>query len=172
MSPSNISMNFVTDKKGVEVLFKSMNYSLSPVGLAAFMSQVVDPYLHHRAHDRFVSEGDDATGRWLPLKPSTVVMRTEQGFPGAHPINRRTGELERFITERPGRIGQEGAFTTLTLPDHVPSGELGKKFVAAQTGKVPGRKAHSARPVLKLNERDMISVVTELSFFIMRGGQR
>lgn len=169
---SNIRVTFVTDIKSVEVLFKSMQYSLSPVGLATFMSQVVDPYLRRRAHERFASEGDDATGRWIPLKSSTVAIRTELGFPGAHPINRRTGQLERFITERPGRIGQAGAFTTLTLPDSVPSGELGKKFVAAQTGRVPGRKEHAARPVLKLSERDMISVVTDLAFFIQRGGRR
>lgn len=169
-----LRITFDTDMAGAHAMFAAVHHNLSPVGLAVFLKTVVDPYLRRRAKQRFASEGDDATGRWLPLTPATVQIRQSMGFPGPHPINHRTGQLERFITDRPGRIGQAAAFSTLTLPGDSPTGELLEKFETAQVGKREGGRGNVTppRPVLRMNEADMLTVVTELAFYAVGRRER
>lgn len=59
--------------------------------------QEMGQYVLHGVNDNFSDEhSPDGTG-WLALKPATVAIREGQGYPGAHPILRRSGTLQDSI---------------------------------------------------------------------------
>ena len=147
-------------------MLNHLDSALSPVGLSAFLFGSVTPWLRQRAADRFASEGDDVSGKWEPLKESTIEFREHMGL-GAHPINRRTGELEEYITQGNGRIIATPLGASLAYPgtDTV-SQHLTNKVKTAQSGKKYPRTP--ARPVLGVDEKDLAYVVTQLAFFVQR----
>lgn len=134
---------------------------LSPVGLQGFLSSTVGPYLSKRAKERFESEGDDVTGRWAPLKEATVTIRSDLGFGGAHPINRRTGELEEWVVQGGWDAYPQMFGASLRYPRNAPIGELRDKVETAQKGK--SEPSTVKRPVLGVNEKDMIFVLAALA---------
>ena len=161
-----MAMQVVVHDKEVRTMLTRLDIAISPVGLATFLGVVVDPYLKGRAGQRFLQEGDDVTGSWAPLKPATQTIRSEMGFGAAHPINVRTGELERYIVEGDNRITAHAAGATLTMPGHDAAGELFDKVSRAQGGDsrtVP-------RPVLGMNERDLLAVLMFLSQHVEKLG--
>ena len=51
----------------------------------------------------FASEGATSDfGEWEPLAPRTIAQREKLGYPGAHPILRRSGALEDSLTSQTG----------------------------------------------------------------------
>ncbi len=145
----------------------------SPVGMLEFLSGDVTPWLRERARDRFAGEGDDASGPWAPLAPATVQIRAAgiargewPGISPEHPINRRTGDMEDYITNGIGEVASSPASTTLFYPRRRPTVKKGmdKKIKNAQTGTGKMNK----RPVLAVGERDLQFVVSELSMFMHR----
>ena len=144
-----------------------LDTALSPVGMAAFLTGAVEPWVRERAQDRFASEGDDVVGSWAPLQPATVDVRSrgEWAIGGEHPINKRTGELENYITKSNGKAWPHALGATLTYPGK-PSGKksIVEKMKTAQTGRSHPRTV--ARPVLGLNERDLLHVLTSLAFYV------
>ena len=161
-----IEFNIVGDRHGVQHMLNSIDSALSPVGLAAFLHGDVGPWVKQRAADRFRDEGDDVTGKWAPLAASTVEFRENAGFEGAHPINKRTGELEAYITQ--GNVDVVAAPGVATMRYPSKSGTVSKalrqKLKTAQQGRDTPRTV--ARPVLGLNERDLAHVLTMLGFFV------
>jgi len=149
-------------------LLTRLEVTLGPVGLTAFAKTVMTPYMRERARARFANEGDDAVGQWMPLQEATWNFREEQGFPPDHPINKRTGRLEAYITG--GGVGvtptPDGAL--LTFPDQPPTGETARKLETAQYGK--NDPYTPSRPVLGISEVDVAFAVTALADFIERGG--
>lgn len=137
---------------------------LNPVGMATFLGQVIDPYLHSRAEGRFLSEGDDAVGKWVPLSHATQAIRAQQGYGSAHPINHRTGELEDYITGTPGAAHPHALGATLTFPGNPPKGELKTKVETAQRGKTSPQTP--PRPVLAVNEKDLAFTLGALAAYI------
>jgi hypothetical protein len=152
------------DRQGVDAMLTHLDSALSPVGLSLFLYGMVSPWLRERAQDRFDSEGDDASGTWAPLKESTIEFREHGGF-GEGPINRRTGELEAYITGGNGRVIATPLGASLAYPgtDTV-SSHLVTKVKTAQQGRSFPRTV--ARPVLAVNESDLAYVVTQLAFFV------
>lgn len=136
---------------------------LSPVSIAGFLKNFVVGYLQRAAAERFAMEGDEAVGRWTPLKESTLRIRGEQGFPSG-PINVRTGELREYVTANQGSLGVDiGA--TLQWPTNLPEGtDLMYKYRVAQTGTMSGRVP--ARPVVGMSFRDMAAINVLLGGFI------
>jgi len=165
-----IDFDIVGNRRGVQEMLDTVDSALSPVGLAAFLYGAVGPWVKERAQDRFAQEGDDVSGKWAPLQASTVEIRESQGFEGAHPINRRTGELEEYITQ-----GQVGVVTTpgfgnLTYPQNPPATKgLKEKLSTAQKGRTSPRTV--ARPVLGLNERDLGQILVMLAFHVQNEGR-
>lgn len=148
----------------VYLAFARLDVALSPVGLTSWMENSVDPYLRARAAARFASEGDDATGAWRALKDVTNHFRETEGFPGGHPINKRTGELEAFIIGEDALVVPMGAGAALDFPGRMPGGYLGEKFRTAQQGK---SSPHTLpRPVVAMSARDRTEIMTMLMFFI------
>lgn len=163
---SAMDIEIIGNMRGVQRVLRGMDTAMNPVALAGFMGAVVDPYLMNRARDRFRNEGDDVVGRWVPHAPATAIIRAGQGFPSG-PINHRTGELERFITQR-GSVTATALGAVLVTPGVKPSGKLKKKVQTAQSGS-PGGKGQRptpARPVMGLNWNDMGFLVGALAFHI------
>lgn len=165
-----VSVQAWADSREVEVMLAGMDTRLSETALAGFLGAHIDPYLRKRAKERFRSEGDDVTGAWVPLASATVNIREGLGFPGAHPINKRTGELENYITAGSFNSGipLSGVGAMLEFPGRPATGELKKKVETAQGGKKAsaGQRATPARPVLGVNERDLAYTVASLTFFL------
>lgn len=137
--------------------------AISATGIAFFLGKEVGPYLVERAKRRFRSEGDDVTGKWAPLMPATQAIReadTSITVGPDHPINHRTGELENWVTGTAFKV----AGGNLAFPGKAPSGELISKIKTAQQGKASPRTV--ARPVLGINQADMVFITSRLFFHI------
>jgi hypothetical protein len=164
-----INFEIIGNERGVQAMLDSIDSALSPVGLAAFLHGAVGPWVKERAADRFASEGDDVTGRWEPLAETTVEIREGYGFEGAHPINKRTGELEEYITEGAIGITVTPGVGVMKYPENPPSTKsLKTKLSTAQQGRTHPKTV--ARPVLGLNERDLAQVMTMLAFHVQAQG--
>lgn len=161
-----VSILMIGDQRQVMRMLTKLNTSLDPNEIAIWLGAVVDPYIRKRARDRFKSEGDDVTGKWAPLLGPTQYIRSNAGFGAAHPINKRTGELEAYITGSTHRLAS-APVATLTLPGKAPKGELFKKVKTAQRGRF--QPPTVPRPVLGVNERDLATVMTELSLYLALG---
>lgn len=158
------------DDRQVARMLARLNTTLDPVSLGFWLDTKVDPWVRRRASERFAKEGDDVSGAWAPLKPATARFRQNhpQGpFPPFHPINKRTGELERYITQSDNEVRITTGSAHLIMPGTPPRGELKKKVTTAQAGKPYPKTV--ARPVMGLNERDLLAVLTDLSLFISVG---
>jgi hypothetical protein len=158
------SVRFVVDvdDDNVEELLSRTSNALSTVGMYAFLHGAVGTWLQRRARDRFAAEGDDVSGPWLPLEPYTNQARSAAGFPPEHPINRRTGDLEAYITGSGGwDVVSAGGFSQLTYPGTTPTGTLATKVSTAQGGAL--YPSTPARPVLGVNEVDLAYVLAALS---------
>lgn len=155
---------WAVDDVQVELVLTKLAFLLSPPGLSAFLGTEVGPYLQKRAKARFAEEGDDASGKWAPLKPATIQIRESMNY-GSGPINVRTGELENWVTQGNWDAYPTGYGASLKYPGNTPSGELADKVETAQAG----RKYPSTvpRPVLATNETDMLFVLTAFAATFM-----
>lgn len=152
--------------RGIAAMLGRIDSAVSGVGIAKFLVSVVEPYLNARARQRFANEGDDVVGKWQPLSPGTVAIREAHGYPGEHPINHRTGQLERFITGGAVGVTTFPGGVLMTYPKTPPSGELAKKIQTAQEGS--SRPYTPPRPVLGINETDILFASSALETHITR----
>ena len=156
------------DDTQVRSILQHLDSTLNPFIMAPWMEQTLTPWFQERGRMRFQEEGDDASGKWLPLKPATHKFRIQAQVGAAHPINRRTGELENYITNgAPGFAHPNTLGVTFTFPGKPPIGELKDKVETAQRGRdYPGT---DPRPVLAINERDLLAVMTDLALYLSVG---
>jgi hypothetical protein len=139
--------------------------SVSPASIGLFLESVAHPIIISRMQARFASEGDSASGPWLPLESSTQSFRSNQGFAASHPINHRTGELERWLTHAQADIFFSGPGAEYVFPGEMPGNHwLQVKFETAQVGKSQPETA--ARPVVAINENDHRLVREALANYI------
>jgi len=142
---------------------------MSDQGLVAFLGTAIGPYLKKRAADRFASQGDDVSGAWKPLSPATIAIRQDGGF-GAGPINRRTGELENCAVQSGWDAYPITKGATMRFPGKKPGGRLKEKVITAQEGRSgdegPDYPRTVPRPVVGVNETDMLFFQTALTFAI------
>jgi hypothetical protein len=165
-----LDIEIVGNDRGVQAMLEAVDSALSPVGLAAFLYGEVGPYIKERAANRFSGEGDDVVGRWAPLQPATVDIRESQGYGGDHPINKRTGQLEEYITKGNVWVTTSAGVGMLQYPKGVPTDKaLQQKMSTAQRGRTSPKTV--ARPVLGLNEKDLSVVLTMLAFHIETEGR-
>lgn len=142
-----------------------LNQRLSSVGLSLFLKTVVDPFVRNRIEQRFISEGDDVSGKWHPLTAATALIRTQKGFPPDHPINVRTGLMRQFLVGTPGDVRASGPLVTLTHPPPTADGLMTQKISTAQAGK--SRPQTPARPVMGLNTNDALFITSELTAYLI-----
>jgi len=162
-----INFDIVGNRAGVQKMLLHLDSSLSPVGMYAFMHGAVQPWLVERAEQRFAGEGDDAVGKWAPLMQSTIMYRESAGFGGPRPINKRTGELEAYITGGGADVTSLNGASVLTFPDPKTkmSYGLNKKVETAQVGRSKNPSTVK-RPVLGLGEKDLAAIMTRLAFHV------
>jgi hypothetical protein len=163
-----IDVSIIGTTKGVQAQLEALDTALNPLAVAAFLGAEVAPYLQQRAKARFADEGDDVVGRWLPLKEATERIRlagAEQGLWNvgpAHPINVRTHEMEEYVTSGLGELLPTAFGAVLNYPRPRQSSSLRAKMKGAQQGTSDGRTP--PRPVIGLNERDLIFVLQALAW--------
>lgn len=165
MSVGFIDIDIVGSRRSVEKMLDHLDSALSPIGMQVFMNGRIGPWLRERAKARFRDEGDDAVGRWKALSEPTQEWREGYGFGPSHPINRRTGELEEYVTNAPSRVTTSQGFALLTWPGEPPGNPItSKKFATAQQGS--DRPLTDRRPVVALGESDLIHTLSQLAFHV------
>lgn len=158
-----LSMNWSVHDADVRRAIRNLEFLVGSDGLASFLGLTVGPYLRERTQNRFANEGDDVTGPWQPLHPATVAIREASMYNigGEHPINRRSGELEDWVTQGNYFPYPTGFGASMQYPSKEPAGKLREKMETAQRGsKSPNTPP---RPVLGVNEKDLLFVVTALA---------
>lgn len=157
--------NVKVDDHDVTKALTNLFTLLSPAGMTFFLGSTMGPYLSKRAKERFQGEGDDAVGKWAPLKPATIAIRESQGF-GAGPINRRTGELENWVVQGGWNAYPTGFGASMKFPGKpTGGGELRKKVETAQKGR-KSAPVTVPRPVLAVGETDLIFFQASLAFAV------
>lgn len=161
---AHLSLTIDLRARTVEVALARIQLGTSPPALALFMNNRARPYLQRRALERFMNEGDDASGKWKPLAPSTRTTRRNQGFGPEHPINERTGFMKRTILDARGQVGMDPVGVTMMWPGVNPSGDDKFRFWQAQHGNL--RTGAPARPVVAANLTDAAAILALLGDFI------
>lgn len=165
-----LNIMFDVEAKSVHGLLSDLQSKLDPFHMGTFLHGLMVPHLNRSFKAGFDSERAPDGSGWAPLTDATVQIRKDAGFGGAHPINVRGGELERYITQSSGTIVTTGTDAILKYPSErgVPSGSLGKKVRGAQKGegKAP------PRPVLGLNEADLAFLLAGLMGYVQTAGKR
>ena len=168
---TGISFDFVISEKDLESKLWALDTALNPIAIAGFLGAEVDPYIRTRARQRFRDEGDDVSGKWAPLHEATWQWRSNiPGISPEHPINRRTGELEEYVTQSRSDVNYHGVGAVLKMPGDRPTGELKDKVTTAQAGRADPNT--QPRPVIGMNERDLTAVMTLLFLYIAKASQR
>jgi len=162
-----MTVDFGVQADDAEKLFLKLENLLSPEMLAVFMAGPVVQHFQQRFNEFFEDQGTPS-GAWQPLSEVTIADRVEQGF-GPGPINERTGQLRDFITDSPGEVRVLATLAVLTYPGPLPSGELGRKVKTAQQGGTFSGHSVPARPVMEIDETDMLFTMSALNFYIERG---
>lgn len=161
-------LKFDIDARQALAVVTELEAKLQPAALGVFLQGGVTEYLQERARNRFGSEGDDVVGKWAPLKQSTISRRLSAGFP-AGPINKRTGELEQYVTNSPSLMLFDADSATMVNPSNEPQAgtALWQKVTTAQAGRQQPNTV--ARPVLGMNEKDRDATMTLLERYITAG---
>lgn len=155
------------DASDIYRAFDLLEARLNDTALAGYLKSTMEPFIQQRAKSRFANEGDDASGPWLPLASATENIRASLGYGPDHPINKRTGLLEQYITSTAGNVQPTAGGIEMVYPGTAATGELYQKVSTAQSGK-PAPKT-DPRAVLAVNQTDMAFFQTSLATFIQNG---
>lgn len=165
-----IDVQIVGDSRTVENALRGMEEAFDDRNMAfVFLGGMVDPYLRERIERRFAGEGDDVVGQWAPLAQSTIQMRQDQGFGGAHPINERTGVMKRHLLDAPPDTVPHSLGATMWSPGRAVSASTGRKIRTAQSGgTTPEGRFVPPRPVLGVGVQDLETVLVLLGQYMGR----
>ena len=146
------------DTEDVERKVGAIQRALSPTQLQVFLMDDVVDYLQMRSRGIFASEGGvGVRGNWRPLADYTQRDRRRKGFPRAHPINYRTGDLHEYITGSSGIPAPLPDGAMMAFPGRGTSNQQAK-FQTAQKGMRPnprkGMRPIPKRPVIGLARMD------------------
>lgn len=139
----------------VEVMLADLALALSPESFAIFLREDVQRYFGDEAQARFTHEATRKSG-WAELSRLTQYQRAIQGYGPAHPINKRTGDLESYVTKSEGTIATAGFETSWTWPPATDPLTT-EKFAVAQGGRKGG--STPARPVIEADTMDLEAVL-------------
>lgn len=148
----------------------ALDTAFNATAMTEFMFQEVGPWLRQRARNRFQNEGDEAVGKWAPLAPATQKIREhgrEKGYwpdiSAEHPINVRSHDMERHITQGIGSMDFLEGASTYHFPDKNVPAKIAEKMTTAQKGS--GRT--KARPVLGMSGVDTTKIMADLSRYVI-----
>lgn len=97
---------------------------------------------------------------WKPLRPRTIMERLSQGYPGAHPILKRSGDLYKELTRKSHpqhvEIIKTGKHARIEI------GGSSKKFLENQMGvraqRLPARPMVPGTGGLAVDTRDRVAI--------------
>jgi hypothetical protein len=166
------SWNVRVDSFETQAMLSFAMVAVSGPSLAGFLDDKAANWLHEEIGLRFAYEGDRKSGDWPRLQESTNQIREALGFPADTPINIRTGDLEEFVTTAHD-VTQGPMSASMDLPGDVPDPVLAKKLRTAQQGAssgenpFPGTGPTPPRPVLAVDETDMVELLARLEAHIV-----
>lgn len=163
------SFSYSNDFGDVFEKLHRMEHALSGEEVAEWLSQEVFPYFREKALGRFVTNGDDATGRWPALRESSQRRRGYYGYAPPGPINQRTGGLHEYIEDATPQVLIQAEGAVMQYPGNMPDDQATiEKFTTAQRG---ATKTHTPpRPVVAVAPEDWAFVRSRLEAHVMRGG--
>lgn len=149
------------DKARAEKMIWAMGQATSPQGLSMFLLDEYKQWIEGRTTRRFLMEGDDASGKWVPLAESTIrYWRPRVGVYGG-PINIREGQMFDWATESDASVRMNTASVTMRYPRNIPRGKLRPKVETAQHGRKFPRTPR--RPIFAVNQVDAEAFLTMFS---------
>lgn len=164
-------MDFVVtldaDSRALSAQLAGLQHKLSDTGLEFFLEDMAHPFLVGRARARFGAEGDDAVGMWVPLDPTTEMIRRSLGYGGPHPINIRTRQMLNYIVNGYADVSAGGGGSELTFPARGAPTPIQEKIETAQIGK-PWPMT-PPRPVVALSGVDERVITSLLGDYITAG---
>jgi len=164
----SFDMVITVETDNASTLMTQVMENLSDARLATWLAGPVDQFLRARAQARFSGQGSsEVGGPWAPLRDATVAIRESKGFPGARPINERTGQLRDLLTSTPGRTTMSSGFTGYRLPGPDVVGDLADKLSTAQIGTDNPRTV--PRPVLATDAVDLEFLLVSLLEHVLPG---
>lgn len=158
-------IHFDVDQTMAGAFIAELNRRVQPASLAAFTQATVGPFIRRRIQQRFQGEGDDVTGKWHPLTVATQMIRATKGYAPDHPINRRSNLMMNHLVGDPGQTRVMGPIIEFTHPRPTGDGLMNQKIETAQMGR--NRPRTPPRPVMGLNENDMLFVTSELAAYLI-----
>lgn len=158
-----IHLETVVDHKRPTLRIKAFQDKIDGAGLAAFMQGFAAPLLQERASDRFMTEGDAASGKWRPLAESTIQRRTKKGYVPIR-INQRTGQMRRWVESAQGRITAVKYAAVLEWPGSPKGSTMKRKLKTAQQGKTDPWTW--ARPVVAVDSGDLLTIMVAMEEWI------
>lgn len=90
-----MKFKIIVEDKEVQLMLQQ--YSRLPIILRQWLSEQVADRMRKSFRTNFEREGRP---RWAPLSEKTIKERERMGFPGAHPILKRTGDLFSEVVEK------------------------------------------------------------------------
>jgi hypothetical protein len=142
---------------------KAIQDRVGGAGLASFMQGFAAPLLQERAHDRFESEGDDASGYWRPLAASTIARREKAGYVPIR-INDRTGAMRAWVERAQGSIKGTKAAVIYEWPGTPTNRTTGRKLKVAQMGLA--NPWTWPRPVVAVDEDDLLLIISAMESWV------
>lgn len=131
-------------------------YKHFPRHLRPALENVADYVTQHMIPQTFENEGPG----WRPLARRTIGERIAQGFPGEHPILRRSGDLYKELTERSHpkhvEVIKVGKYSRIEI------GGSSEKFLRNQMGEgslhIPPRPMIPGTGWLKISSHDRLEI--------------
>jgi hypothetical protein len=165
----------VEDEQVRNVIYR-LDIATMVIGMSMWANSVVDPWLQQRARNRFVAQGDGASGKWKPLTEFTQEWREMQGY-SPDPINIRSGALaEWLIFEADGTFMEVGNHAGVYYwPGvHLPYDDfIAAKLHTANIGRKRGENkmlpnaTTPKRPVVAIDSTDVLALLTSYHDFIV-----
>lgn len=160
-------LQIFVDSKDILDKLDYIQYASSNVGLMSFLEGMPEQALKERISQRFHSQGDEASGGWLPLKETTQAIRMSKGFQPDKPINVRTGAMREWLLSAPGQVNPTGIGAELRYPGVEPPGTMKFAYGTAQMGSAVHKTP--ARPVNAVSHVDLGIVLALLGGFVIAG---
>lgn len=139
--------------------------------LVEFLTGPAHDHLEEEIVQRFAYEGDNKSGDWPPLAEATMAIRQRMGF-SPDEVNIRTTEMFQTLVQDYDAFPTGAASATMILPGSAAEdGAVAEKIRTAQQGRannpIPGFGPTPPRPVLAVDETDMVALLERLNRWII-----
>lgn len=142
----------------------SMTRKLEPTGVNSYRFWLAGPvhqYLQNRAKQNF-DENKGGGGSWPPLTEATENWRESYNYPRSTPINIRTGDLLKLMTDTGPQMGFDSIGTYLIYPGNAAMNRNNRKVKMLQAQgilKQHNNKTATPRPVLVFDVPEMLTIM-------------